>query len=237
MWLNTTVKRLSRPALQWRPCHLSTLQKAFSPCWKPPYHVRSRPFARHHSTGLVYNFMDDDVENLNGYTKGGFHPVQIGDVLHDRYEVLDKLGHGGWSTVWLAHDCLEKQYVAVKVGIADSLPHEVNTLRALATSSAAVPGFQAIPRILDEFRVDGPNGSHPCYTTEPALCNLRESSSCCLFSLDVARALAYELTLAVSLVHSRGYVHGGMWKASSLCRQVVALMTHCYRYSSSERTC
>ncbi|KID93285.1 protein kinase domain-containing protein, partial [Metarhizium majus ARSEF 297] len=120
---------------------------------------------------------------------------------------MDKLGYGGWSTVWLAHDFQKKQYVALKVGIADSLPHEVTVLHALGKQTT-VPGSAAIPRVLDEFRIEGPNGSHPCYTTAPALCNLRESSFSRLFRLDVARALAYELTLAVAYVHSRGYVHG-----------------------------
>jgi serine/threonine protein kinase len=59
------------------------------------------------SPRFEYGFIDG-VENLNNYTKGGYHPMQIADVLCNRYEVVDKLGYGGWSTVWLAHDRQEK---------------------------------------------------------------------------------------------------------------------------------
>lgn len=38
------------------------------------------------------------------YRPSGLHPVQIGDVLNDRYEILCKLGYGSFSTVWLAAD-------------------------------------------------------------------------------------------------------------------------------------
>lgn len=33
-----------------------------------------------------------------------FYPVRIGELLHDRYRIITKLGFGGFSTVWLARD-------------------------------------------------------------------------------------------------------------------------------------
>lgn len=35
------------------------------------------------------------------YFPGGFHPVRLGEVYNSRYEVLQKLGYGRYSTVWL----------------------------------------------------------------------------------------------------------------------------------------
>lgn len=131
----------------------------------------------------------------------------MGDRIHNRYDVVDKLGHGGWSIIWLVHDSQEQRYLALKVGIADSLPREVPILRALGARPEA-PGFENIPHLLDEFTVSGPNGSHPCYTTALALCDLRKCSFGQLFHLDVARAMAYELVLAVAYVHSQNFVHG-----------------------------
>ncbi|RDA86574.1 hypothetical protein CP532_5980 [Ophiocordyceps camponoti-leonardi (nom. inval.)] len=159
------------------------------------------------------------AERLEKYCKGGYHPVEIGDVLHDgRYEIVNKLGFGGWSTVWLARDSVEKRYVALKVGLAASTPNETpnetHALRALEM----VAGFEAIPRLLDEFWVKGPNGSHPCFTTKPALYSLSECSDTLLFPLDVARALAYELALAVAHVHSNGWAHGDIHLRNMLIR-------------------
>lgn len=152
-----------------------------------------------------YNYIDG-AERLERYTPGGYHPVQVGDKIHNRYLVVDKLGQGGWSTVWLVHDPTESRYLALKIGVADSLPHEVPILRAL---NARTQDQQLVPAVLDEFTIEGPNGSHPCYTTEVSLCNMRECSFSQLFHLDVARAMAYELTLAVTYIHERGFAHGG----------------------------
>lgn len=178
------------------------------PAPRPTFSTRQRqPLDRNYSATANYNFVDG-VERLEKYVPGGFHPVIVGDKLHNRYEVVDKLGHGGWSTVWLVRDSQKQRYLALKVGVADSLPREEPILRALSAQPDA-PGFENIPHLLDEFTVSGPNGSHPCYATAAALCNLRECSFSQLFHLDVARAMSYELALAVAYVHSQNFVHGG----------------------------
>lgn len=44
-------------------------------------------------------------EPLDGYIKGGYHPVLIGDTFQNsRYTVVRKLGWGQYATVWLARD-------------------------------------------------------------------------------------------------------------------------------------
>lgn len=43
-------------------------------------------------------------EGVGAYHVGGFHPVYIGEVYGGKYEVLRKLGYGGFSTVWLVKD-------------------------------------------------------------------------------------------------------------------------------------
>lgn len=44
-------------------------------------------------------------EKLSRYSPGGYHPVNLGDTFkNDRYEIHDKLGWGGSSTVWLVRD-------------------------------------------------------------------------------------------------------------------------------------
>ncbi|EEP79848.1 predicted protein [Uncinocarpus reesii 1704] len=44
-----------------------------------------------------------------------FYPIRIGEVLNQRYRVEHKLGYGGFSTVWMAHDLLKKTDVALKI--------------------------------------------------------------------------------------------------------------------------
>lgn len=47
------------------------------------------------------------AEELSKYGPGGYHPIYIDDVLKDgRYHILQKLGFGAFSTVWLARDNL-----------------------------------------------------------------------------------------------------------------------------------
>lgn len=43
-------------------------------------------------------------EGRDAYQSGGFHPVFIGDVYADKYEVMSKIGYGRYSTVWLVKD-------------------------------------------------------------------------------------------------------------------------------------
>ncbi|CDM37059.1 Protein kinase-like domain [Penicillium roqueforti FM164] len=44
----------------------------------------------------------EGVEKLESYRVGGYHSMTIGDHIHNRYQVVHKLGHGTYSTIWLA---------------------------------------------------------------------------------------------------------------------------------------
>jgi serine/threonine-protein kinase SRPK3 len=46
----------------------------------------------------------DIEEGRDEYRPGGFHPVYIGDVYAGKYKVLNKIGYGAYSTVWLVKD-------------------------------------------------------------------------------------------------------------------------------------
>lgn len=153
---------------------------------------------------------------MERYRPGGYHPITIGDEIHTRYRTIDKLGYGSYSTTWLARDALSQKLVAVKVGIAESNLHEVDVLSVLTTSqnhkSLDSPGRAMIPSILDSFHIHGANGIHPCCVTAPArasLSNAQIASYHRMFQLDVACALAAQLTLAVVFTHSQGFIHGG----------------------------
>ena len=65
--------------------------------------------------------LDDEEEPAEDYKVGGYHPVEIGDVFLDRYKVVQKVGWGHFSTVWLCKDMKFNTFVALK--IQKSAPH------------------------------------------------------------------------------------------------------------------
>ncbi|KAK2035577.1 kinase domain-containing protein [Colletotrichum zoysiae] len=158
----------------------------------------------------------DDVKRLDFYRPGGYHPIEIGVRLRDRYTVVHKLGFGmgdlTYSTIWLARDEQLAKYVAVKVGTADHSSKEVDILSQISTRAIenAKYGGSLIPLILDRFSLDGPNGTHPCSVTAPARCTLAEvlEPGSGPLQLRVARSLTAQLAIAVAYVHQLGYVHG-----------------------------
>ncbi|KAI1361811.1 protein kinase [Xylaria arbuscula] len=171
------------------------------------------------------------VESLKCYHTGGYHPVELGDVIKNRYKIIDKLGYGSFSTVWLARDKLFQCYVAVKINISKTIDrtpddsrfpgsNEANILRTLERSligqklgPALLEGSKAIPRILGEFNIHGPNGIHSCLVMAPAQQDLWSCSICLdsKFRMKVARVLAAKLIAAVAMLHSRGIVHGDIY--------------------------
>ncbi|XP_056380631.1 SRSF protein kinase 2-like isoform X7 [Hyla sarda] len=58
---------------------------------------------------------DGAQENPAEYCPGGYHPVQTGEMLNRKYQVIHKVGWGYFSTVWLCHDLQKKKHVAVKI--------------------------------------------------------------------------------------------------------------------------
>ena len=45
-------------------------------------------------------------ERLPWYDPNDFYPVRIGEVFQSRYQVVGKLGYGGYSTAWLCRDLM-----------------------------------------------------------------------------------------------------------------------------------
>jgi serine/threonine-protein kinase SRPK3 len=164
----------------------------------------------------VYRHIDD-VERLKFYQPDGYHPIEIGNCLNQRYRIVHKLGHGTYSTAWLARDEQRSRFVAVKIGTADAIQmsqREIDVLTQLTCQSVKQTHcrrFLTLP-VLDSFSLTGPNGKHSCFVTVPARCSLSHTISISgpkFFHLKVARALAAQLVQAVAHVHDCGYVHGG----------------------------
>lgn len=109
----------------------------------------------------------EGCEQLERYCPGGYHLVKIGDRLCDgRYSIVQLLGHGGCSTVWLASDKRQQKLVAVKIKTADSTDQEEEIMTELYD-------MPLIRQLQDVFVEQGPNGTHRCLVMEAATCSLR----------------------------------------------------------------
>ena len=181
-----------------------TISKSNKPC-KPRSQVQYTPL--------------EDIEPIERYQPGGFHPIAIGDTLHNsRYRIVHKLGFGGYATIWLARDQLHGQYVAIKIAAADALDDSkenaiFNHLQATGTANVH-PGKIFIPQLLDEFIHTGPNGRHRCLVTIPgsmSLIEAKDASYYRLFQPQTARVIIAQLVQAIAFLHSRDVVHGGMY--------------------------
>ena len=70
-------------------------------------------------TSLFFSSYDDtdssEDEGMPDYKFGGYHPMHVGEVLINRYLIIQKLGWGHFSTVWLAKDIVYNTFVALKI--------------------------------------------------------------------------------------------------------------------------
>lgn len=101
-------------------------------------------------------------EPVDCYEIGGFHPVNLDDILNNRYQVFNKLGYGSYGTVWLVEDLTSGKLASIKI-LASNISKNVSELAILrhiekSKESSAHDGHQFIVKFLDEFKIDGPNG-------------------------------------------------------------------------------
>lgn len=166
-------------------------------------------------------------EGLDDYKKGGYHPVFIGEVLIGRYVVLQKLGWGHFSTVWLCRDTKYQTYVAIK--IQKSANHyleaafdEVEILQK-AVKHSMDPGWLDdlktfmkgkkkdfgrddchIVQLLNAFIYQGPYGKHFCMVFEILGVNLLEIIKRYEYKgipLEICRRMSRQILLGLHFLH------------------------------------
>ncbi|KZV94002.1 kinase-like protein [Exidia glandulosa HHB12029] len=166
-------------------------------------------------------FQLPDIETLHLYRPGGLHPVHLGDRFYDgRYEVLRKLGAGGYATVWLVRDHILGVFSALKILKADADGREIAILRRVQELNS-----DYIVRVLHIFEHVGPNGTHQCVVMEvlgPSIATVEDdllyedvypSES---FPLKVAQSMALQTARALEDLHRANIVHGDITKRNVL---------------------
>jgi serine/threonine-protein kinase SRPK1 len=117
------------------------------------------------------NSDNEEQEEIDDYCKGGYHPVRIGDLCNNRYHVLRKLGWGHFSTVWLCWDFIGIRFVALKIvksanHYTEAANDEIKLLLCARDSDPEDPNRYKTVQLLDNFKINGPNGVHVCMVFE-----------------------------------------------------------------------
>ncbi|KAJ7259885.1 kinase-like domain-containing protein [Mycena rebaudengoi] len=156
----------------------------------------------------------DGIEDDRDYGPGGFFPVKLGDILSPegsapgslRYRISAKLGHGSYSTVWLARDLVAGRTVAVKIVRASesATSREAAILKRLRTTISDPP---AVIQLLDSFTLTSANGTHQALVTEPVILleQLRNFPGLRINT----RSLIRQALEGLVFIHERGIAHGG----------------------------
>ncbi|KAJ5087255.1 hypothetical protein N7456_010871 [Penicillium angulare] len=141
-------------------------------------------------------------------TSSVYCPICVGEVLNERYLVEHKLGSGTFSTVWMAHDLVEKRDVALKVmrsgedgdyeiRIQDEIIQNVQDTSHLVTYLATL----SLPQ------------DSPCHKVlvlplmGPCIAETHVRSLSMVTRMSAAR----QLLEALESLHNAGYVHRGKW--------------------------
>ncbi|RYP69905.1 hypothetical protein DL771_005848 [Monosporascus sp. 5C6A] len=168
-----------------------------------------------------------EIEDFRYYNRGGFHPVDIGDILNNRFEVIHKLGCGGFGIVWLCHDRDFNKWRAVKILTADLSAESSNQeLKTLAYIRDQTSGEELernhIGVALEHFYIEGPNGRHLCFVTPVFGCSVsrwRSMLNCEEESTMVAsRNICRQVAKGLRFLHSKGIAHGDFKPGNILMR-------------------
>ncbi|AEO68227.1 uncharacterized protein THITE_2117654 [Thermothielavioides terrestris NRRL 8126] len=162
----------------------------------------------------------DIEEGSRAYRPGGFHPVYIGDVYASRYKILNKIGYGAYSTVWLVRDLSkpdddEHKFRALKVLSAEAYSpdkpiFEREILTHLRDGDRRQLGYRYVCHLVDDFEHNGPNGTHVCLVFELMGETLRSFGAWFKESMipyPVMRRFAIQLLLALDFAHEHNVIH------------------------------
>ncbi|KAJ0416883.1 kinase-like domain-containing protein [Aspergillus carlsbadensis] len=163
-----------------------------------------------------FSFIDSErcfeEEEIPDYQANRFYPVELGQIVQDRYQIIAKFGFGSSSTTWLARDLQAHRYVALKIYVHTSLVHrELPLYHHIAghVGDSSHPGRRNIRSLLDSFEIKGPDGNHLVLVFDPAQMSLRDMKVVFFpdgFHEDFVRGAVIELLKGLDFLHTQAEI-------------------------------
>lgn len=156
---------------------------------------------------------DSDNESRASYRKGGYHPVKIGEEFKNgQYIVLQKLGWGHFSTVWLVQDTRTACHRAMKVQksalkYTEAAYDEIRLLMQIRDGDPKCD--RCCCHLLDWFEHCGTNGKHVCMVFEMLGDNLLKLIKHFNYQgipLQVVRNIAKQVLIGLDYLHRECHI-------------------------------
>ncbi|EPE29262.1 Protein kinase-like (PK-like) [Glarea lozoyensis ATCC 20868] len=165
-----------------------------------------------------------DEEHYEGFHRGHYFPVNIGDVFKSKYQVLGKLGCGETSTVWLARDLEAHSHVTLKVYTRDGNPQdEFQIYQRLSKGNHSHPGYSHVRTALETFTIPRLGGDHTCLVQKPmweSWEDLTYRISDGIFTEELLKGSLKHLFLALDYLHTECQVVHTDIKADNVLQQI-----------------
>lgn len=150
--------------------------------------------------------VETSAEPINYYNTNWYCPIYLGEVLNNRYIVENKLGWGGFSTVWMAYDKEDKKMVALKIlassPAASKEAYMHDTLRKTVRENAS-----HLVLYCDKFEIKGGEDGQQVYRVLVLPLRGPNLRDCCKEVPTILRMLAAEQVLDILReLHSKDFI-------------------------------
>ena len=174
--------------------------------------------------------VEERAEPPERYAFGRLYcPIRIGQVLVQTYRIEHKLGHGGFSTVWMAHDINKNRDVALKIMIpGEEAEYELSMQNEIMRTVQDTSGLLTYK---DTFLIRGYYGNHRVLVFPVRGPSLQ--SPLLEMPLTARMSAARQLLTALKCLHDGGIVHRG--ELTSACCSITLYAKILYRPEQRER--